>query len=340
MDTKERMFCLRVRFRCHQEDGTEEVQDMRALAALSGTAQALINMAYAEPGEGAARVVLTLAPDGAVLLDRRGEVTSHARYRTGETDAVRYDFGGQRMSIPLTAQEVIWQIGPLGGQVLLRYALTLQDAAQHHTVTYALTPVPATGPALFLQARDLLVESLGQRFGFLRWGDREDMGAALVTDAPKVAAMRGMDASRAMEDLIGWGWRVEQTGGLWWLSAPQAALAQALASRHTEPEAGQGWSRDPAIAALQALCGALLRQPCPVGPVSPEAAAMVQVAWRATAGTLEQVTTWAAQLTVSLAQGMRQGAVAGQYACGVQLQGWLKDRQADVPREALCSHIP
>ena len=192
------------------------------------------------------------------------------------------------------------------------------------------------------RARALLNGALGGRWGFVRWADRED--ALLVTDAGRAAARLGMACAPILEELARAGWRVEgaahraenRAGGLWWLDPAEEAFRGALRARRPagnplNPFAG--W-RDGDLGELQAFCAALLRG----GPLQEEKApldervrAQIRGAWKRLDGPPARASRWAREAAGRFAAARRSGAFAGEYACGVLLERYLRRMGCGVP---------
>jgi len=190
------------------------------------------------------------------------------------------------------------------------------------------------GRELKALARALLDGALGGRWGFVRWADRED--ALLATDACRAAARRGAERAPILEGFARAGWRVQETedqaGGLWWLDPPEEAFRGALrAGRPPGSDPFDGW-RDGDLGELQAFCAILLRGGPPrEAPLDEPVRALIREAWKRLDGPPARANRWTREAARRFAAARRRGAFAGEYACGVLLERYLRRLGCGIP---------
>jgi len=341
MERYKERYAVALRVRYSQRDGEEllshgEVQAEGLLARAAGGWL----LRYKEPVEPEGRagepneVEVTLL-DGEVRMRRfatgAARVLSEASYRERVEAPMQYEVDGYSLSLAVHPRVVRWRVDPPCADVRLEYLLKAAGAQLLHEVH-----IETRGPGGFegcdgwelkAQVRALLNGALGACWGFVRRADCED--ALLVTDAARAAARQGVDSAPIREQLVRAGWRVREAGDLWWLDPPEEAFGRALRARrlagpNRKDPAFYAW-QDGDLGELQAACAALLRAGIPQeeAPVSEPARAMIRGAWKHLCGPPARVNRWMREAARRFAAARREGASAGEYACGVLLERYL-----------------
>lgn len=299
-------------------------------------------LCYREPAQqDAAETLVELALfEGEVQLRRFGEASSEACFREGVENTMRYQVAGHALELQVLPQRVCWSIAPGGGTIRLTYWLSMGDAGcLQHSLAMELTELrrlemPTEGEGLRAEAWRALCCMLGDHWGFVRWADREE--ALLVTDACRAARRVGIDSGRVRRWLELSGWRVEEAAGLWWLDPPEEAFRAALRMTSQEvqgePAESAQW-QDGVLGELQAACGILLRAaPETLGDtIAEDVRGLMRGAWKHMEGPPGQVQAWLGKCMKHFAVARRKGMAAGEYACGVWLQRYLRGLGCEVP---------
>ncbi|MCL2811938.1 MAG: DUF1934 domain-containing protein [Clostridia bacterium] len=268
--------------------------------------------------------------DGEVQMRRFAvgsrQVLSEVSYREQVEAPMRYEGFGYSLAFAVYPQKVVWCVEPPFVDVCLEYLLKTADSQElRHKV--CIESDGCEGWQLKAQAQALLNETLGARWGFVRWADCED--TLLVTDAGRAAERQGIDSVPIREALLFKGWRVKEAEGLWRLDPPDEAFHRALRAR-SKP--GDHTWQNGVLGELQAMCFVLLQNGAPQETaLNQQARGVLRQAWKDLHGPPEQVHQSMRQMARRFAQGRRSGIFVGEYACGVLLEGYL--------RRAMCESL-
>ncbi|MCL2545463.1 MAG: DUF1934 domain-containing protein [Clostridia bacterium] len=333
-------FAVALRIRYGQRDGEELLSEgeARAEGELSRAAGGWL-LRYKEPdASNESNAVEMALLDGEVRMRRfaggSARVLSEASYREGVEAPMRYEVDGYSLSLAVYPQTVRWRVDPPFADVRLKYLLKAAGARLLHEVYIEAGSFESLGGCdgweLKAQARAALNGALGARWGFVRRADRED--ALLVTDAKRAAERLGIDPAPIREGLEGAGWQVKEAEGLWWLDPPEEAFCRALRARRLGgPAKGSGFYawRDGDLGELQGACAILLRGGPPrwespgKALLDGPARALIRGAWKHLSGPPARVNRWMREAARRFAVARREGAFAGEYACGVLLERYL-----------------